>query len=70
MAQDDSRAIVAATLTAALIQKSANVNSAHDAATAYYDVFDALGAEHDKRLQAVQVPGFNRPIVYGEQSPA
>ncbi len=62
--QQETREIAAATLAAVLIQGQSLGPTAEQAARTYYDVLEALNAEHDKRAQAKHVPGFDRKLEY------
>jgi hypothetical protein len=60
---DDKREIAAAILASALIRKVPSGGlPVPEAVKTYYDVLDALHAEHDRRLQQKHVPGFDRPL--------
>jgi hypothetical protein len=63
MKSSENRELAAAILASALIQKLPSGGLPVPAAVkTYHEVLDALNAEHDRRLQAHHVPGFDRPL--------
>jgi hypothetical protein len=57
---NNNNQMVAATLAAGMMQSVAHTPT--QAVQLYHQVLDELAAEHDKRLQARHVPGFQKDV--------